>query len=984
MVDRPKAREFARDASDGLRIYPIREGVLIGLLVFAAGALSIGFHYHKSSQLYEQQMRDKLLVIAHTAAALVDGDLHRTIDDPEREATADYEKAVDPLRRVLRSIPEVRFLYTGVLIADQVYFILDATPLGDADGDGIEDHSFVMELYEDPDPEMVRALREGVALITSEPYTDRWGTFHSAFAPFYDSQGRLVGVVGVDMTVDEYNEQVAVIWSAALWSLLPAGLVGVGGGAGVYRLRCVALESKLKHQQAEDRLRKSHWLLSAVSQLQAQYIQDAEPRTVFETLLSGLLELTESEYGFIGEVLRKPDGTPYLKTHAITNLAWDEQTRRLYEQNAPAGLEFDNLRSLFGAVMTTRQAVIANDPASDPRGCGVPEGHPPLRAFLGIPFLRGDQIVGVAGIANRPGGYDEALAEYLQPLATTCAQILEAYRTNRERRLAEQALRDSEERVRLLLDSTAEAIYGLDAQGRCTFANPACLRMLGYRDVGDLLGKNIHELIHHARADGTPLPLSDCRIRDVIEQGRGVHIEDEVFWRADGTSFPVECWSYPIRRGDRVIGAVVTFMDITEHRRAEEQLRAAMAAAEAASRAKSEFLANMSHEIRTPMTAILGYTDLLLDPGQTPEERLDAVQTIRRNGEHLLTLINDILDLSKIEAGKMTVEQIECSPLQIVSDVASLMRPRALGKNLSFQVEFIGPIPGVIRSDPPRLRQVLINLVNNAIKFTEQGGVRIVARMATPADAPRPQLRFEVIDTGIGMTPEQQARLFSAFSQGDTSTTRRFGGTGLGLMISKRLARMLGGDVSVVSEYRRGSTFIVQVDTGLLEGVPLLDSPGEQGGAMPDPDDTEFAAAAPLHARILLAEDGPDNQRLISLVLRRVGAEVTLAENGRVACREALDAVEAGKPFDLILMDMQMPELDGYSATSLLRNKGYTGPIVALTAHAMEGDQQKCLSAGCNAYVTKPIHRDKLLATLRALLQPQGAIPHARPTKRST
>ncbi len=399
-----------------------------------------------------------------------------------------------------------------------------------------------------------------------------------------------------------------------------------------------------------------------------------------------------------------------------------------------------------------------------------------------------------------------------------------------------------------------------------------------------------------------------------------------------------------------------------------EQLEQAWAQAQAATRSKSEFLANMSHEIRTPMTAILGYADLLLEEEgieKAPRSRVEAMQTIRRNGDHLLTLINDILDLSKIEADKMTVEQIACSPVNIIADVLSLMRHRAKDKNLTLIAEYPDRVPATIRSDPTRLRQILVNLVGNAIKFTEQGGVTITTRLVADPTGDNGLLRFEVSDTGIGMTPKQVGRLFQPFTQADTSTSRKFGGTGLGLTISRRLAKMLGGDIELASEPGKGSTFSVTIRTGSLAGVEMLDDTDAFTSRPAAPAVPQQVASLPSGCRLLLAEDGPDNQRLLTFILKKAGAEVTVAENGRIAHDKAIKAAQAGAAFDLILMDMQMPELDGYSATRLLRENGYDGPIVALTAHAMAGDRERCIESGCDDFATKPIDRTKLLETIR-------------------
>jgi signal transduction histidine kinase len=410
----------------------------------------------------------------------------------------------------------------------------------------------------------------------------------------------------------------------------------------------------------------------------------------------------------------------------------------------------------------------------------------------------------------------------------------------------------------------------------------------------------------------------------------------------------------------------------TELRGYTEKLEAANQAleevsqtAQAATKSKSEFLANMSHEIRTPMTAILGYTDILLGNLQGDENR-EAAEIIKRNGEYLLDIINDILDLSKIEAGRMHVERIAYPPVQLVEDVLALMRVRAESKGLPLRAEFQGPIPQTIETDPTRLRQILTNLVGNAIKFTEVGEVRLRVHLDATADG-GPRLVFDVLDTGIGMTPEQMQNLFQPFTQADSSTTRRYGGTGLGLTISRRLAKMLGGDITATSTPRRGSGFRVSVATGSLASVPLV-RPGQPAGKQGVLGE-RCRANIELKCRVLLAEDGPDNQRLIAFVLRKAGADVTIVDNGRKAMEYALATYpgwgrrqgDPEEPFDVVLMDMQMPVMDGYEAARRLRDAGYDRPVVALTAHAMEHDRAKCLDAGCDDYIAKPIDRHKLI-----------------------
>lgn len=382
--------------------------------------------------------------------------------------------------------------------------------------------------------------------------------------------------------------------------------------------------------------------------------------------------------------------------------------------------------------------------------------------------------------------------------------------------------------------------------------------------------------------------------------------------------------------------------------------------AEAASCAKSAFLANMSHEIRTPMTAIMGYSEALLDPQQTLSDRHDALLVIRRSSSHLLDLIDDILDISKIEAEKMTVEGLQTNVVQIVSEVASILRPAIIAKGLQFRIEFGELVPKQIISDPIRLKQILVNLIGNALKFTSQGHITI--RATSRIERGDCLVDFEIRDTGIGMTPEQMNLSFEPFTQADDSTTRKFGGSGLGLTISKRLAILLGGDLTVNSTFGQGSSFVATVNGGPDSRIEYLRGLTEQSVTVQaSPRKTE--PQIELKGRILLAEDGPDNQRLISLHLRRAGADVVVADNGRIAVNLA-----RLQSFDLILMDMQMPEMDGYSATSRLRATGMTIPIIALTAHAMPEDRDKCLAAGCTDYLTKPIEKVKLLSTIARYL----------------
>ena len=397
----------------------------------------------------------------------------------------------------------------------------------------------------------------------------------------------------------------------------------------------------------------------------------------------------------------------------------------------------------------------------------------------------------------------------------------------------------------------------------------------------------------------------------------------------------------------------------------QSKLQAAEHVADA-TRSKSEFLANMNHEIRTPMTAILGHAEELIEGGdmtRIPPHRLRAIDAIKSNGAHLLRLIDDILDLSKVEAGRLSVERIRFSPIQLLAEVSSIVLPEATRKELSVSIEFRTSIPEMIEGDPTRIRQVLINLLGNAVKFTHEGAIRLVVRHFDPADA---TMQFEVIDSGVGMAREEIAHLFEAFTQSDASTTRQYGGTGLGLAICKRLVELMGGVLDVESKLGVGSTFRVSLPIGSAKDATLIENPLDVLYAA-GPTDTDSAEELPAQlqdCRLLLAEDGPDNQRLIGLILRKAGADVEIAENGSIALERALKAVEDGQPFDVILMDMQMPLLDGCEATRALRKANYDRPIIALTAHAMLSDREKCYEAGCDDFLTKPVNKRRLISTV--------------------
>ncbi len=540
----------------------------------------------------------------------------------------------------------------------------------------------------------------------------------------------------------------------------------------------------------------------------------------------------------------------------------------------------------------------------------------------------------------------------------------------------------TERKSRALFDQTFQLTSLLDVDGRVLDVNKTALDFANL-GLADVLSKPFWATPWCVPSDSLIVKVKDA----IARAGGGELVRFESQYPTEqGLTKTIDFSIKPVldENGD-IVWLVLEGRDISERKQFEDDLTRAKLVAESANQSKSEFLANMSHEIRTPMTAILGFTDLLLEERNfqnDPERRIQAVQTIQRNGEHLLGIINDILDLAKIESGKLEVDSVPYSPISIIEGVLSLMRVRSGAKGLTLESHFETAVPSLIMTDPIRLRQVILNLVSNAIKFTDQGSVRVIIRYV-PGEVAK--MEFDVEDTGMGLSLEQRERLFKPFTQADTSTTRQFGGTGLGLTICKRLSEMMGGDVFIArSSPGEGSCFraVIQVGSGdarSMQGVEMIDMsqskllaavPNGRGQGLP----TENALVG---MRILLAEDGPDNQRLISFVLRKAGAVVSIVGNGQLAAEAALEAHGDGKPFHVLLMDMQMPVLDGYGAVALLRAKGYRGHIIALTAHAMNSDREKCINAGCDDFATKPIDRVRLFEQIAAARPKAPLVPQA-------
>ena len=403
-------------------------------------------------------------------------------------------------------------------------------------------------------------------------------------------------------------------------------------------------------------------------------------------------------------------------------------------------------------------------------------------------------------------------------------------------------------------------------------------------------------------------------------------------------------------------------LDVTRQRRAQEELREAKTAAENANAAKSAFLANMSHEIRTPLGAILGFTDLMRDANLSSSEREQFLDTIARNGRALTRIIDDILDLAKVESGRLDIETIEFSFYDLVQEVMDLFRERARAKGIYLVLSMKEGVPARVYSDPTRLRQIFINLIGNAVKFTHEGGVTVFID-AVPNEAGKLDFEVSIRDTGVGIEPEQRVKLFQPFSQADNTTTRKFGGTGLGLALSIRLAKALDGDIKIRDcdpAESEGCTFVFEFPAAAARQIKGL-------GAIAKKGETRRRDLALSGVKVLVADDSPDNRFLVERILSLQGAEVETASTGIEAFKLGLQG-----DHDIVLMDIQMPLLDGYDATRTMREAGYSKPIIALTAHAMAEERARTRAAGCDGHLTKPIQQKELIETIQRLVKVPG------------
>lgn len=546
----------------------------------------------------------------------------------------------------------------------------------------------------------------------------------------------------------------------------------------------------------------------------------------------------------------------------------------------------------------------------------------------------------------KQGAADYILKNKILRLPSAIERTMELKNSRREKEEVELRLHESEKQLRAVIDTLPAFLAYLDDKFKVVFCNKTSVHWFGLSEeklqgqyLGDLVGKGLSDLTKKKAKE--------------VQKGETISFENSIRYKGVERFVSVNLTSAEL--DNEVRGYVCLMTDISSRKQYEEELRVAKEEADSANKAKSQFLTNMSHEMRTPLSAMLGFTELLSSSDQSETERRTWVGKIRASCEHLKVMIDEILDLSKVEAGKLEVDISQFALADIIEEVRSLLFPLAKEKNIELKFSVADKIPTRVETDPIKLKHIIINIVGNAIKFCDKGPIDVVIGLIYDPQR-HPLLAFTVADKGLGMSEEQSRRLFKPFSQVDNSITRKYGGTGLGLVIARKFARALGGDVDLLSSQpKEGSRFLITINPGRIDQAPFTDK--IEGMFTSESSPPELSSDFDLSKmKVLLVEDSPENQFLVQKFLEKVGIVIDIASNG-------LEGIEfaQNRHYDLILMDIQMPVLDGYDATSRLRASGYTKPIVALTAHALKAERERCLSIGFDDYFTKPIKRQELL-----------------------
>lgn len=689
-------------------------------------------------------------------------------------------------------------------------------------------------------------------------------------------------------------------------------------------------------------------MINSISEVRKKYIDyttSAVSKTVkhsnsfYSFLLNEILRITRSEYGFIGEILHEQHSGPFLKTFAITDISWNEETKKFYKENVDSGLVFKNLSTLFGQVIKTGKEIITNNPSKHPSAFGLPDGHPPLNSFLGIPIFFNNNFVAMLGVANRVNGYSQEFYDSLRPFIEVVGEIIGHQNLKKEKELTEV-------QSKMILDGTGVALWRYNLIDNSLVWDNSMYR---------LYELNKDDFSGHYEAWEKSLHPDD-KIRGVKE------LQDAINGTKDfDTIFRIKTSKNNVKyiRAKAVVlryengepyAMIGTNWDNTKEVRYQNLLVEAKERAEDFAKAKSLFLANMSHEIRTPMNGIIGMVSLL---GDTPlrDDQKRMLTTIKSCGDSLMTILNDILDYSKIESGKLEIVNDSFDLKNNIDNVVYLLTNVASQRGIKIHKEIDRSIPSFLVSDVIRLKQILTNLLSNAVKFSYENEDVFLRISRLKGDAEKIQLCFSIEDHGIGMTKEELSKLFHEFSQVDSGITRKYGGTGLGLSISMKLAELMGGAIQVESEKGKGSKFSLYLT--VREGDTIIKQ------------DSNFSYenfSLDYPHKVLIVEDNSINQIIAKKYFNKLGYSCDLAENGQVAVEMA-----QRNNYSLIFMDMQMPVLDGVSATKeILKNKKGVS-IIAMTANVLSEDREKCMNAGMIGFLQKPLKIEEICASIKNL-----------------
>jgi two-component system sensor kinase FixL len=544
---------------------------------------------------------------------------------------------------------------------------------------------------------------------------------------------------------------------------------------------------RVEQLNSQEAMRAQQKVTHVIASAQEKFISLETRHAAFNDLLNDVLELTGCEYGFIGEVHLDQDNCPYLKTHAITNIAWNEETENFYEKNAPNGLEFRNTHTLFGAVLTSNSPVIANSPSTDSRASGTPTGHPSLNAFLGIPIHYNGELIAMIGLANKPSGFTEKDILFLKPITSTIGHLVHATRTREQKQAAENALQEESEHTQHILQNLADGVVTVNQQGNITYINLAALKTFGY-DAPDVIGKNMVTLFLSkpgAQRDGGSIRQFITRDKKAI-----VNYRELDGYRKNGDVFPLELILAEIQRKDEIL-FIGIIRDITEKKRLDKL--------------KSEFVSTVSHELRTPLTSISASLSTVESGllGEMPKLASDMIRIASKNARRLSLLINDLLDFEKLSAGKMALD-FQALP---VADLLhqSIIDNQPFADSYQIQLHFNNALSDeMIRTDALRFQQIMSNLISNAVKYSPSGGTVDISALSSDNN-----VIINVSDKGAGIPEQFKTRIFQSFSQADSSDTKLKGGTGMGLAISKKLAESMKADIGFRTSSDEGTTFYI-------------------------------------------------------------------------------------------------------------------------------------------------------------------------------